>query len=126
MAKGGKNAKGKGKGKDGGKAKVKDEDKAKGPAKSKKKSGKAKSKKAAAGTTLRLPECSKAEAKAAKKLAGKDPFRLAAMSPKKKCCKSGTRCLRCPVVLHKLNREIRNGEVDRDALLLVAAKARVR
>ena len=41
-------------------------------------------------------------------------------------CKSGTRCLRCPVVLHKLNREIKNGEVDRAALLLVAAKARVR
>ena len=48
------------------------------------------------------------------------------MTPKKKCCKSGTRCLRCPVVLHKLNREIKNGEVDRAALLLVAAKARVR
>ncbi|MFD5869173.1 hypothetical protein ACFWGD_11295 [Corynebacterium sp. NPDC060344] len=80
----------------------------------------------ATATALRLPACSKAEAKAAKKLAGKDPFKLAGMTPKKKCCKSGTRCLRCPVVLHKLNREIKNGEVDRAALLLVAAKARVR
>ena len=83
-------------------------------------------KKAAATTSLRLPEYSKAEAKAAKKLAGKDPFKLAAMTPKKKCCKSGIRCLRCPVVLHKLNREIKNGEVDHAALLLVTAKARIR
>ncbi|WP_295628643.1 hypothetical protein [uncultured Corynebacterium sp.] len=82
--------------------------------------------KVSATTELRLPTCSKAEAKAAKKLVGKDPFQLATMTPKKKCCKSGTRCLRCPVVLHKLNREIKNGEVDRAALLLVAAKARVR
>lgn len=65
-------------------------------------------------------------AKAAKKLAGKHPFKLAAMTPKKKCCKSGIRCLRCPVVLHKLNREIKNGEVDHAALLLVTAKARIR
>lgn len=97
---------------------------AKGKKKSKKK--KKDAAKASSSTSLRLPECSKAEAKAAKKLAGKDPFKLATMAPKKKCCKSGTRCLRCPVVLHKLNREIKNGEVDRAALLLVAAKARVR
>lgn len=90
------------------------------------KSGKGKKKAKKKDATLRLPACSKAEAKAAKKLIGKDPFKLAEMTPKKKCCKSGTRCLRCPVVLHKLNREIKNGEVDRAALLLVAAKARVR
>ncbi|UBI01872.1 hypothetical protein [Corynebacterium freneyi] len=98
----------------------------KGKKKAKKKDAAKARKKAAATTSLRLPECSKAEAKAAKKLAGKDPFKLAAMTPKKKCCKSGIRCLRCPVVLHKLNREINNGEVDRAALLLVAAKARIR
>lgn len=90
------------------------------------KSGKGKKKAKKRDATLRLPACSKAEAKAAKKLLNKDPFKLATMTPKKKCCKSGTRCLRCPVVLHKLNREIKNGEVDRAALLLVAAKARVR
>ena len=90
------------------------------------KSGKGKKEAKEKDATPRLPACSKAEAKAAKKLAGKDPFKLAEMTPKKKCCKSGTRCLRCPVVLHKLNREIKNGEVDRAALLLVAAKARVR
>ena len=90
------------------------------------KSGKGKKKAKKRDATLRLPACSKAEAKAAKKLLDKDPFKLATMTPKKKCCKSGTRCLRCPVVLHKLNREIKNGEVDRAALLLVAAKARVR
>ena len=95
----------------------KDKDKVKAKAK------KAKAAKASATTALRLPACSKAEAKAAKKLLDKDPFKLATMTPKKKCCKSGTRC---PVVLHKLNREIKNGEVDRAALLLVAAKARVR
>lgn len=106
-----------------GKAKSKaGKDKAKVKAKAKK----AKAAKASATTALRLPACSKAEAKAAKKLLDKDPFKLATMTPKKKCCKSGTRCLRCPVVLHKLNREIKNGEVDRAALLLVAAKARVR
>ena len=90
------------------------------------KSGKGKKKAKKRDATLRLPACSKAEAKAAKKLLDKDPFKLATRTPKKKCCKSGTRCLRCPVVLHKLNREIKNGEVDRAALLLVAAKARVR
>lgn len=90
------------------------------------KSGKGKKKAKKKDATLHLPACSKAEAKAAKKLLDKDPFKLATMTPKKKCCKSGTRCLRCPVVLHKLNREIKNGEVDRAALLLVAAKARVR
>ena len=95
-------------------------------AKGKKKDAAKAKKKAAATTSLRLPEYSKAEAKAAKKLVGKDPFKLAAMTPKKKCCKSGIRCLRCPVVLHKLNREIKNGEVDHAALLLVAAKARIR
>ena len=98
----------------------------KGKDKVKAKAKKAKAAKASATTALRLPACSKTEAKAAKKLIGKDPFKLAEMTPKKKCCKSGTRCLRCPVVLHKLNREIKNGEVDRAALLLVAAKARVR
>lgn len=103
----------------------KDKDKVKAKAK-KAKAKKAKAAKASATTALRLPACSKAEAKAAKKLLDKDPFKLATMTPKKKCCKSGTRCLRCPVVLHKLNREIKNGEVDRAALLLVAAKARVR
>ena len=98
----------------------------KGKDKVKAKAKKAKAAKASATTALRLPACSKAEAKAAKKLIGKDPFKLAEMTPKKKCCKSGTRGLRCPVVLHKLNREIKTGEGDRAALLLGAAKARVR
>lgn len=33
-----------------------------------------------------------------------DPVKVARLKPKKKCCKKKTRCLRCPVVVHKMNK----------------------
>ncbi len=32
------------------------------------------------------------------------PAKLNSTKPKKKCCKSSTRCMRCPVVLHRLQK----------------------
>lgn len=63
---------------------------------------------------------SKSEAKA-KKL-----IQLAKAKPKAKCCKSKTRCWKCPVVIHKLNKEIKAGRVDYDRLKVVAEKTRKR
>ena len=40
----------------------------------------------------------------------KDPARVASMKPKKKCCRSSTRCLRCPVVIHRM------GKLDCDSM----------
>nr|WP_120492030.1 hypothetical protein [Corynebacterium lactis] len=53
-------------------------------------------------------------------------LRLASAKPKAKCCRSRTRCMKCPVVIHKLQREINAGNVNRDHLLKVVAKARKR
>lgn len=33
-----------------------------------------------------------------------DPAKVARRKPKKKCCKKQTRCLRCPVVVHKMRK----------------------
>lgn len=33
-----------------------------------------------------------------------DPAKVARLKPKKKCCKKRTRCLKCPVVVHKMQR----------------------
>ncbi len=33
-----------------------------------------------------------------------DPAKVARLKPKKKCCKKRTRCLRCPVVVHKMQK----------------------
>lgn len=33
-----------------------------------------------------------------------DPAKVARLKPKKKCCKKRTRCLRCPVVVHKMGK----------------------
>ncbi|MGO3327262.1 hypothetical protein [Gordonia sp. (in: high G+C Gram-positive bacteria)] len=39
-----------------------------------------------------------------------DPARVARMKPKKKCCRKSTRCLRCPVVIHRM------GKLDCDSM----------
>lgn len=59
--------------------------------------------------------------KASRKLA-----KLINAKPKAKCCRSKTRCMKCPVVLHKLHREIKAGHVDRDHLITVIEQARKR
>ena len=33
-----------------------------------------------------------------------DPAKVAHLTPKKKCCKKSTRCLRCPVVIHRMKK----------------------
>jgi hypothetical protein len=35
--------------------------------------------------------------------------KIAALKPKKKCCKSKPRCKRCPLVLHKVRKAEHNG-----------------
>ena len=32
------------------------------------------------------------------------PAKVAQLKPKKKCCKKSTRCLRCPVVIHRMKK----------------------
>ncbi|MGB3303813.1 hypothetical protein [Gordonia sp. (in: high G+C Gram-positive bacteria)] len=32
------------------------------------------------------------------------PAKVAQLKPKKKCCKKSTRCLRCPVVIHRMGK----------------------
>ncbi|WP_165943034.1 hypothetical protein [Gordonia zhaorongruii] len=33
-----------------------------------------------------------------------DPAKVAKLKPKKKCCRKSTRCLRCPVVVHRMSK----------------------
>lgn len=33
-----------------------------------------------------------------------NPAKVARLKPKKKCCKKSTRCLKCPVVVHKMQK----------------------
>ncbi|MFT3661555.1 MAG: hypothetical protein QM809_09175 [Gordonia sp. (in: high G+C Gram-positive bacteria)] len=33
-----------------------------------------------------------------------DPAKVAHLKPKRKCCKKRVRCLKCPVVVHKMKR----------------------
>lgn len=35
--------------------------------------------------------------------------KVAGLKPKKKCCKSKPRCLKCPVVVHKMQKAERHG-----------------
>lgn len=39
---------------------------------------------------------------------------LVGSKPKKKCCRKKTRCLKCPVVIHKLNRLAAEGASKKD------------
>jgi hypothetical protein len=48
------------------------------------------------------------------------------MKPKKKCCRSSTRCMRCPVVIHKMQKFADQGMSDKElnkALKKVRARA---
>ncbi|PJK18644.1 hypothetical protein CSX11_30180 [Mycobacterium goodii] len=42
------------------------------------------------------------------------PSKIAALKPKKKCCRSKPRCKRCPVVLHKVRKAELNGLRGKD------------
>jgi hypothetical protein len=49
--------------------------------------------------------------------------KLLALKPKKKCCRSKTRCKRCPVVVHRVRRAERSGIRGKD-LVKVFKRAR--
>ncbi|WP_019200392.1 hypothetical protein [Tsukamurella sp. 1534] len=40
--------------------------------------------------------------------------KLVGRKPKKKCCRKKTRCERCPVVIHKLNRLAADGATKKE------------
>ena len=42
------------------------------------------------------------------------PSKLAALKPKKECCRSQPRCKRCPVVVHAVHKAERNGLRGKD------------
>lgn len=42
------------------------------------------------------------------------PAKVAKLKPKRKCCRSSTRCLRCPVVVHKMKKAVRHGLSDKE------------
>ena len=33
-----------------------------------------------------------------------DPAKVGQLTPKKKCCRKKTRCIRCPVVIHRMRK----------------------
>jgi len=33
-----------------------------------------------------------------------DPTKVAQLKPKKKCCRKSTRCVRCPLVIHRMKK----------------------
>jgi hypothetical protein len=67
-------------------------------------------------TKTREPEETKATLKSSK---------LPDLNPKKKCCRSKTRCKRCPVVVYHVRRAERNGIRGKD-LVKVFKRARSR
>ncbi|CAM3317299.1 hypothetical protein HWD35_19740 [Tsukamurella tyrosinosolvens] len=40
--------------------------------------------------------------------------KLVGSKPKKKCCRKKTRCMKCPVVIHKLNRMAAHGATKKE------------
>ncbi|MDO5731188.1 hypothetical protein [Corynebacterium sphenisci] len=64
-----------------------------------------------------------AEARRSSPLEG---LKLALATPKPRCCQKRVRCRNCPVVVHKLQRAVYAGEVDRDRLRDIADRARIR
>ena len=52
-----------------------------------------------------------------------DPAKVGTMQPKKKCCRKSTRCVRCPVVIHRM-RKLDAGELSKKELGKALKKAR--
>ncbi|WP_461167536.1 hypothetical protein [Tsukamurella serpentis] len=44
----------------------------------------------------------------------KKAHELVGSKPKKKCCRKKTRCMKCPVVIHRLNRMAADGASKKD------------
>ncbi|MBV7295665.1 hypothetical protein KRX51_07020 [Corynebacterium sp. TAE3-ERU12] len=53
-------------------------------------------------------------------------LKMATITPKSRCCQKRVRCSNCPVVVHKLQRAVQSGEIDREALRQIAQRARMR
>ena len=43
------------------------------------------------------------------------PHKVAGLKPKKKCCKKDTRCVRCPVVIHRMSKLDLHGMSEKKA-----------
>ncbi|MEO9327295.1 hypothetical protein [Gordonia aurantiaca] len=52
-----------------------------------------------------------------------DPGKVGSLKPKKKCCKSSKRCVRCPVVIHRM-RKLDTSEMTKKELGKALKKAR--
>ncbi|WP_169515231.1 hypothetical protein [Gordonia shandongensis] len=44
-----------------------------------------------------------------------EPAKVARLRPKKKCCQKSTRCLRCPVVIHRMKKIDCDGMTEKQA-----------
>ncbi|MET9202728.1 hypothetical protein [Gordonia sp. NPDC003585] len=54
-----------------------------------------------------------------------DPAKLGSMRPKKKCCRSSKRCMRCPVVIHRMSK-LDTSDMSKKQLGKALKKARAR
>ncbi|KAF0969140.1 MULTISPECIES: hypothetical protein [Gordonia] len=52
-----------------------------------------------------------------------DAVKVGSLKPKKKCCKSSTRCVRCPVVIHRM-RKLDTSDMTKKELSKALKKAR--
>lgn len=52
-----------------------------------------------------------------------DPAKVCSLKPKKKCCKRSKRCVRCPVVIHRM-RKLDTSEMSKKELNKALKKAR--
>ncbi|ATD71681.1 MULTISPECIES: hypothetical protein [Gordonia] len=52
-----------------------------------------------------------------------DAAKVGSLKPKKKCCKSSTRCVRCPVVIHRM-RKLDTSDMTKKELSKALKKAR--
>ncbi|MEE3852758.1 hypothetical protein VZC37_20630 [Gordonia sp. LSe1-13] len=52
-----------------------------------------------------------------------EPATVADLKPKKKCCRKSTRCVRCPVVIHRM-RKLDGDQMSKKQLSKALKKAR--
>ncbi len=52
-----------------------------------------------------------------------NPAKVSGLKPKKKCCRSSTRCVRCPVVINRMSK-LDTGDMSKKKLSKALKKAR--
>ncbi|MGV9825259.1 MULTISPECIES: hypothetical protein [unclassified Gordonia (in: high G+C Gram-positive bacteria)] len=52
-----------------------------------------------------------------------NPRKVAGLTPKKKCCRSSTRCVRCPVVINRMSK-LDTSQLSKKKLSKALKKAR--